>query len=61
MEHALITTGEAARLLGVTPRRVRQIVAAGRLAPVFATPLGRLYSPQEVERLRREREAARSK
>jgi excisionase family DNA binding protein len=57
----LITTGEVARLLGVTPRRVRQIVDAGRLAPVCVTPIGRLYLAQEVERLRRERETAKAR
>jgi len=39
---------EAARLLGVTPARVRQFMAAGRL-PYIRTPLGRLLDADAVD------------
>lgn len=56
----LLTTADVADRLGVTTGRVRQIVRAGILAPVFAggRGVGYLYRPEDVERLRAEREAA---
>lgn len=57
----VLTTSEAARCLGLSAERVRQLVRAGQLRAV-ETPLGRLFPRDEVERLaalRRQREAAR--
>lgn len=51
----LIARGDAAKLLGISPERVNQLARAGELRFV-QTPLGRLYEPEEVERLRRIRE-----
>jgi excisionase family DNA binding protein len=45
---------EAARRLGVSADRVRQLADAGRL-PSRRTPLGRLFLAEDVERLRLER------
>jgi excisionase family DNA binding protein len=50
-----LSVAEAARALGVTPQRVRQILAAGELR-YQRTSLGRLIDESDVERLRRERE-----
>ncbi|MGD9890121.1 MAG: helix-turn-helix domain-containing protein [Dehalococcoidia bacterium] len=48
----------AARLLGVSEGRVRQLAAAGTL-PATVTPLGRLFNRRVVEALaeQRQREA----
>lgn len=45
-----VTSGEAGALLGVSPRRVRQLADAGLLT---AIPLGRflVYCRQQVEQL----------
>jgi len=53
-----LTPATVARMLGVTPCRVRQLVEQGKLACEW-TPLGRLIDPQSVEKLAREREARR--
>lgn len=45
-----LTTGEAARVLGVSADRVRQLARAGRL-PYLRTSLGRLFAAADVERL----------
>jgi excisionase family DNA binding protein len=47
---ALISTTEAARLLGVTPRRVQALIAAGRLPCVR---VGRTFviRPEDVKSL----------
>lgn len=52
-----IGTGQAARLLGVSEQFVRWLANNDRLAYEM-TPLGRLYLRADVERLRRDREAA---
>lgn len=44
----LLTPSEAARLLDVTPERVRQLADAGRLAST-RTRLGRLFALADVE------------
>ena len=49
-----LSVAEAARTLGVTPQRVRQILAAGELRYQRAS-LGRLIDESDVERLRLER------
>ena len=46
-------TSETARLLGVSPKRVRQMVAAGQLAPVSSNPYR--FAQQEVHDLRDKR------
>jgi len=51
-----LTPATAARLLGVTPCRVRQLIQEGKLV-CERTPLGRLIDPASVEKLAREREA----
>ena len=50
-----LSPAEAARELGVTPQRVRQLLAAGRLDYQW-TPLGRVIDAAAVEALRTERE-----
>ena len=52
----LLTTGQAARTLGLSEALVRHYVRTGRLSRVLS-PHGALFTPEEVERLRREREA----
>ncbi|MGE0541506.1 MAG: helix-turn-helix domain-containing protein [Dehalococcoidia bacterium] len=54
----LLSTAEAARILGVTPDRIRQMATNGDLVPVEVTSLGRLFARQSVEQLARQREAA---
>jgi hypothetical protein len=46
---------EAAKRLDVSPLRIDQLGASGKLCFV-ATSLGKLYDPDAVETLRRERE-----
>ena len=53
-----LSVAEAARALGVTPQRVRQILAAGELR-YQKTSLGRLIDEADLERLRAEREERR--
>jgi hypothetical protein len=45
-----VSPAEAARLLGVTTSRVRQLSLAGQL-PFEQTPLGRIYPRTEIERV----------
>jgi hypothetical protein len=52
-----LSPAQAARLLGVTPERIRQLERAGRVTCV-RTALGRLLDPADVERLAAERERA---
>jgi len=52
---ALLTTKEAARVLNLSPDRIRQLARAGELKFV-ESPYGRLFPLEEVERLRIERE-----
>lgn len=51
----LLTPAEAARILDVTPERVRQLSDGGHLAAT-RTRLGRLFAREDVEALRRQRE-----
>ena len=53
-----IGTAAAARLLGVSEGRIRQLANAGVL-PVIATPLGRTYRRTDVEQLAKQRAQAR--
>jgi DNA-binding transcriptional MerR regulator len=50
-----LSPAQAARRLGVTPERMRQLERSGRL-PCWWTPLGRLFDLADVERLVAERE-----
>jgi len=54
------TVAMTARLLGVTPCRVRQLAASGRLE-VEWTPLGRLINPASIERFKVERAAMKER
>ncbi len=62
MSEVFLEAGEAARRLGVSREYVRQLAARGALRIAFTTDQGtRVFSALEVERLRRDREAAGSK
>jgi excisionase family DNA binding protein len=54
MHTSLLTRGQAATRLGISPERVRQLTIDGRL-PCTQTPLGRLYKLSDVEALAHER------
>jgi hypothetical protein len=54
------TVSNTAHELGVTPHRVRQMLAEGKLDYVW-TPYGRLVSVESVRQLRAAREQARDK
>ena len=57
----LIGTAQAARILGKQPRTVQRMVAAGVLTPVTTLPGktgAHLFSREDVERVKAEREAA---
>lgn len=56
LDQPTLTPSQAARELGVSSERVRQLVKAGKL-PAVMTPLGRLIPADAVEKLRQEREA----
>jgi excisionase family DNA binding protein len=53
-----LTRGQVARLLNVSPERIRQLTNSGRLR-FTATPLGRLYARRDVEQLAQQRRQAR--
>ena len=55
MTHSL-TPSQVARQLGISRGRVLQLSDEGRLTPLM-TPLGRLFDPEDVERLAKERAA----
>lgn len=56
----LLETADAARLIGVSPQWVRILDLKGDLTPRFKTPRGcRLFAPEDVMRVRAEREARR--
>ena len=60
MEEDLMTAGDAARIVGLTPAGVRWAAKDGRLQVARTTPGGvRLFDRVEVERFRRERETRR--
>ena len=52
----MLPTSEAARVLGISPVYLRDLLKAGRL-PCVKTRLGRLVAIEDVERFRVEREA----
>lgn len=53
------STGQAARILGLSEARVRQLDAAGELRSI-RTATGRLFDPADLERLRIARQAAQT-
>lgn len=50
-----LSTAQVATVLGITPARVIQLANDGKI-PCEVTPLGRLYDPKAIEKIRRERE-----
>ena len=52
-----LTPTQAAHRLGLSPQRVKQMLAAGQLA-CLRTPLGALIDPEDLDRLIAERAAA---
>ncbi len=52
----LVTTGRAARVLGVSAEYVRTLVSMGRLKATRDSSGRRLMKQQDVERLARERQ-----
>ena len=58
IEDRVYTPSEAARRLGLTPARVRQFMADGRL-PHRRTPLGRLLDADAVDAMALVRNAGR--
>ena len=52
----LITTSDAARILGLTPGRVRQLVNEEKI-PSTPTAYGSLFDPEDVKRYKAQREA----
>jgi excisionase family DNA binding protein len=55
----LLEVGEAGRRLGISPGRLRDLTAAGRITALRTARGQRLYRLADVERLARERKAAR--
>jgi excisionase family DNA binding protein len=51
-----LTTTQAARALDISESRVRALADRGELT-VERTPLGRLFSAESVEKVRKERDA----
>lgn len=51
-----LSRAQAARRLGIASETISKYARSGRL-PYIATPLGRVYKVEDVERLRLEREA----
>jgi excisionase family DNA binding protein len=51
----VITSREAAPILGVSDRYVRRLAAEGKLPTAVETPWGRLFARSEVEHLAAER------
>jgi excisionase family DNA binding protein len=43
-----LTVGQAARTLGLSPERLRQLVRQGRI-PAIATPYGRLFNRTDLD------------
>jgi hypothetical protein len=55
-----LTTADAAKLLAVSPVRVRQLVACGDLTPAVVSAYGSLYARDAVEQLAHVRAERRS-
>jgi hypothetical protein len=54
-----LTPAQAARLIGLTPARIRQLMRLGQLQ-YRSTPLGRLIDPTSLQRLLTTRETRRT-
>lgn len=52
----LVSTRQASITLGISTQHVHRLISDGAL-PAIRTPLGFLIDPDDVERLRKEREA----
>lgn len=57
---AMLTAGQATRILGVSSEYLRQLAVAGRI-PSTNTPYGRLYKPQDVEHFQQTREQSQQR
>ena len=57
---ARLTAGQVARLLGVSPKRVYQMIDEGKLAPSERTPLGMLFARADIDGLIATRAAAKA-
>ena len=55
LEKGWLSPAQAARILGLTPTRIRQLTTSGQLRHE-RTAIGRLIDPEAVEALRVERE-----
>lgn len=55
-----LTISQAAKRIGLSTQRVHQLAAEGKIR-FKLTPLGRLFSEEDVESLRRDREARKAK
>lgn len=55
----LVTIRQASITLGISTQHVHRLIG-DQILPAIRTPLGFLLDPDDVERLRREREAAKS-
>jgi excisionase family DNA binding protein len=60
IDTALLAPQDAARLIGVSAQRIRQLHLEGRLPALRDSAGRRLFRRKDVERLRREREQARA-
>ena len=58
LDERWLSPAEAARALGLTPSRIRQMMGSGYL-PHQWTPIGRLVNAAAVEAIRDERERRR--
>ncbi len=58
--HKHIAVGEAARKLGISPQRVRQLVDAGRLPAERGPYRARLLDAEAVNRMAQERDRDRA-
>ncbi len=52
-----MSAGQASRRIGVSDETVRRLDIRGTL-PAIETPIGRLFLPEDVERVRLDREQA---
>jgi hypothetical protein len=59
IDDTALLTGDAARRLGVSPERVRQLERAGVLVATKTVSGFRIYSAADVEKLRLQRAEAR--
>jgi hypothetical protein len=51
----LVGTAEAARIVGVSPARIRQFVMTGELEPALKVPGANLFDRAVIEQLARQR------